>query len=65
MHTHTYQKRYCGREDNWWKRLEGQETMALGFIDLKKAYDSSDGDGHGHDEVGGCPEAEVRIFKGT
>ena len=35
------------------KRLDGQENMAFGFIDLEKAYDSSERDGRGHLEVDG------------
>ena len=34
--TTRFQKRKRYR-DNWWKKLEGQENIALGFIDLEKA----------------------------
>ena len=48
------------------KRLEGQQNMTLGFIDLEKAYDTVPG------EMAmttlrwmGDPEAEVRMIEGT
>ena len=39
------------------KKLEGEENMALGFIDIEKAYHtcSSEIYDHGHVEVNGCP----------
>ena len=48
------------------KRLEGQENMALGFIDLEKAYDTVPR----HMAMAtlrwmGVPEAEVRVVEGT
>ena len=44
------------------KKLEGQENMALGFIDLEKTYDTVPRDGHV--EVDGCPRVEVRMVEG-
>ena len=37
------------------KKLEGQENMALGFIDLQKAYDTVPRYGYRHVGVDGCP----------
>ena len=46
--------------------LDGQENMALGFIDLEKAYDTVPRDmAMATLRWMGVPEAEVRMVKGT
>ena len=48
------------------KRLEGQQNMALGFIDLEKTYDTVPQDiAMATLRWMGVPEAEVRIVEGT
>ena len=48
------------------KKLEGQENMALGFIDLEKAYDTVPRDmTMATLRWMGVPEAEVRMVEGT
>ena len=48
------------------KKLEGQENMALGFIDLKKAYDTVPRDmALATLRLMGVPETEVRMVEGT
>ena len=63
--TTRFQKRKRYR-DNWWKKLEGQENIALGFIDLEKANNIV------LREMAmatlrwmGVPEAEVMMVEGT
>ena len=46
------------------KKLEEQENMALGFIDLEKAYDTVPRDMAMLNWMG-VPEAEVRMVEGT
>ena len=48
------------------KKLEGQENMALGFIDLEKAYDTVPRDvAMATLRWMGVPEVEVRMVEGT
>ena len=48
------------------KKLEGQENMALGFIDFEKAYDTVPRDmAMATLRWMGVPEAEVRMVEGT
>ena len=48
------------------KKLEGQENIALGFVDLEKAHDTVPRDmAMATLRWMGVPEAEVRMVEGT